>query len=515
MKQPELLAALDLGTNSAHLVIARTRDGEHFEVVTRHKETVRLGESGSDNIEELSEAAIDRTLDALVRCAALIESSHAAYRAVATSATREARNGRQFIDQIRQLTGLDVDVISGHEEARLIYLGVGQAIPFQGQQNLVCDIGGGSTELVLGAGAEPASVRSLRLGAIRTTQRFFPNGVTSKKAIRHARAWVRDQLAPWAAESLTTPPERFIATSGTAAMLFAMARARRGVGEVLRSGDEISAEELRTVIDELLRATTPEDRVALPGLETRRADIITGGSVILEAVTDLAGASSWVYSDAALREGVLVDLATEFFPREFLARSDIRHVSVRRLVESCDEAPRHSFHVADLAVELFDQLRPLHGYGRDERELLWAGAALANVGLSVAHSRHHVHSYYIVKHSDLLRGFGTQEVEVIANIARYHRRGEPSAKHAGFASLGARDRRRVQVLAGIARVAVGCDRSYRQAVVGVDVELTQKEIRLRLRSESADSLDIERFAVAERSGLLASALDRHIEVVAD
>ena len=510
---PDVLAAIDIGTNSVHLVVARMAPDGRFEVLTRHKEMVRLGESGADQLKHLTSEAIDRGIAALKRCRKVIDTHGAPVAAVATSAVREALNRNEFIDRARDEAGIEVEVIAGHEEARLIHLGILQALPLFDTPLLMCDIGGGSTELLIGHRGEVLVARSFKLGAIRVTQRFFEGGVTNKRSIERARRFARATIAPFVREAAAHAFEVAVGSSGTIENLLSMELA--ATGETLKSsnGARLTREGLAGVIERLTLAETPEERAQVRGIDKGRADIIVGGAIVLEQVMDAFGIESLLVSDYALREGVLFDLNSRLRGANLDHLSDIRRRSIEHLMEVCDDDPGHSIKVSNLALELFDGLQDSHGLGHDEREWLEAAALLANVGLFISHSRHHQHSYYVIRNSELLSGFTDPEIEIIAQVARYHRRSAPSIKHAPFAGLDERDQLRVRWLAAMLRVAIGLDRSHAGTIDHVKVETMSPE-RVLLTTVAAVDADasLEVYSARDRVGLLEQMLERTVEI---
>ena len=509
-----MLAAIDIGTNSVHMVVARNVSDGRFEVVTRLKETVRLGESGESQLKHLTPAAIDRGIEALKRCRSVLDAYDVRYAAVATSAVREAENQAEFIKRARKEAGIEVEVIAGHEEARLIHLGVLQALPIYDRPLLLCDIGGGSTELLIGHRGEVLAARSVKLGAIRMTQRFFPDGSTSRKAVKHAREHVRSTIASFAQELSRHPVDIAVGSSGTIENLAAMALALDGVSPQSLNGAVLTRAGLDSVIDALLAAETVEERANLPGIDSSRADIIVGGALILEQVMDCFHLERVTISDYALREGVLFDLASRIADAQLDHLSDIRRRSIAHLMEVCDDDPEHSMHVATLALQLFDHLEPLHRLGHEARELLEAAALLANVGLFIAHSKHHQHAYYVIRNSDHLSGFTDPEIELIAQVARYHRRSWPSDKHAPYASLDEHGKRTVSWLAALLRVAIGLDRGHVGAVAAVTVKLSPEQVRLDVAPSNGGGLELEVYAAQSGAGLLERLSGREVLVSA-
>ena len=510
--RPAVRAAIDIGTNSFHVVIARVGPGARFEVITREKESVRLGH-GSGDMTELEPDAIDRGIAALRRFRTLAESHRAQITAVATSAVREAANREVFLRRARDEAGIDVQVISGVEEARLIHLGVLQAVPVFDRQHLVIDIGGGSTEFVIGKGDQVHLARSVKLGAIRLTDRFFPGGIVDADAVRDCREYVRSYLTPLAREVADWGFEVAVGSSGTVGALAGLIEHGRG-GEPSRSLNNASftAAELSGIVDLLTAASTPQERLTVPGLDDKRADLIVAGAVLLEQLFATLGITAMTVSEYALREGVLLDAGTAAPADAFHHLSDIRRDGVRRLVDLFEREPAHVGHATDLALRLFDGTRPLHGLGTEARDLLEAAGMLHNVGLFISHSAHHKHSYYVIRNSDQLVGFTDREIEIMALVARYHRKSDPNPKHAELAALSADDQHVVRVLAGVLRMGIALDRSHNGVVTDVRVALADHHILVTALVQPGADASLERYVTEQRKVLLSEALGRPIEL---
>jgi exopolyphosphatase/guanosine-5'-triphosphate,3'-diphosphate pyrophosphatase len=509
----EVLAAIDIGTNSVHLVVAKV-DASHIEVIGREREMVRLGSSGGD-MKLLTEAAMARGMAALDRFRQVAEIDDARVRAVATSAVREARNQGEFLRRAEEEAGVEVEVISGFEEARLIHLGVLQAVPVFDRRRLVCDIGGGSTELVVGEQGDVLASRSLRLGAIRLTQRFFPDGLRTSAAVEACRRYVGATLAPARRTLRPLGWEVAVGSSGTiGAICSVVAAARDEPRPHTLNNFTVSREEIDAAVARLLGAKTAEKRAKIPGLDPRRADIILGGGLILEQVVAELDVDQLAFSDHALREGVLLDTWQRAHGGSLHHLSDLRRRSVLRLVELMDEEPAHSVQVANLALQLFDCTLGRHRLGDECREVLQAGALLANIGLFVSHAGHHKHSYYVIRNSEQLTGFTDHEIELIAQVARYHRKSHPRSKHPQFAALNARDQKRVRVLAGLLRVAVGLDRNHAARVEEVRCEDRGDRLVIEVLPRSTEDISLEIYAASQRKELLEEAVGRRVDVIA-
>ncbi|QQS25487.1 MAG: Ppx/GppA family phosphatase [Actinomycetota bacterium] len=509
---PATLAALDLGTNSFHLLVARLTAEGGFEVIAREKEMVRLGHGGGD-MKALEAEAVERGIAALGRMKRIADSFGAPVRAVATSAVREATNAEEFTTRARE-AGVEVEVISGIEEARLIHLGVLQAVPAFDRRLLLVDIGGGSTEVLVGEHGETLLARSFKLGSVRLTDRFFPGARLHPSAVSSCRKHVRSSLAVIEREVADVGHDLAVASSGTAEATARMVLAARG-GDEPRTFNcfEFTTAELKRVVQSLAKAQSVTARRRVPGLDAGRADIVLAGALILEGVADTFGISGFTFSEYALREGVLLDTIGRMQGRGAHELRDVARRSVRQLAERCDDDVRHSAHICNLALQLYDATQLLHGLDDASRDLLEAAALLANVGLVISHSKHHLHSYYVIRNSELV-GFTDREIELIALVARYHRKSAPKPSHAEFAQLAAEDQRRVKVLAGVLRVAIGLDRSHDGRVQALVVTRNDRTLRIEVVAGAGTDTELEVYAASERTGLLAEVLDVGVEVTA-
>jgi exopolyphosphatase/guanosine-5'-triphosphate,3'-diphosphate pyrophosphatase len=513
---PDVLAAVDLGTNSIHLVVAKV-EGPRFEVIEREREMVRLGTPGADDDEmrRLDPDAMDRAVAALGRFRQISLVNTDRLRVVATSAVREAENRADFLARVRAEVGIEVEVISGFEEARLIHLGVLQALPVFEKRLLVCDIGGGSTELVIGQQGEVTASRSFKLGAIRLSRRYFPDGLVTAASAEACRDHVRSMISAFGRDLSRLGWDVFAGSSGTIGAICEMAAARRDQPRPRTySNFVVQRDEVDRVVELLLDAETAEERSAIRGLDPKRADIIVGGALILEQVMAELDIAELTFSDYALREGVLLDTWRRTHGGSLHHLCDIRKRSVEHLAELMDEDPVHSAQVTRLALQLFDGTTALHGLGDDSREILEAAALLCNVGLFVSHAGHHKHTYYVIRNSEHLTGFTDREIELIAQVARYHRKSAPSARHPFFGALGPEDKRRVVALAGLLRVAVGLDRDHAQRVADLRFVTDDGTVVVEVVSQPDQDVTLELFSANERSELLATALERPVEVVA-
>ncbi len=507
------LAAIDVGTNSVHMVIARPVNNGSPEVLARERMPVRLG-SGDADMKTLLPDAIDRAVAALVECRHIAEAHDAEVVAVATSAVREADNQGDFLRRAHDQARVTVQVVSGTEEARLIHLGAMSAVPIAGKPHLVVDIGGGSTELIVGKSTTPVLARSLKLGHIRLTNGFFPEGVINDGAVRACRRHIRSFVAPVAQEARAIGFEIAVGCSGTIASLAYLCAARRG--EALRSTANATIErhDLKQVVADLTARRLPDERLDVAGLDTARRDVIVAGAVLLRQLFKALGIKSMIVSTGALREGLLLDR----FNRRDRSRedglhhlSDLRRSSVLALARSYHEDLHHAEHATELALQLFDETLPAHGLGNTDSELLEAAGLLHSIGRFVAHSSHHKHSQYLIRNSERLSGFTQNELELVSLVARYHRKSEPLPRHLEFAALGDTDRYRVRVLAGLLRVGIALDRTCRRLVQGVRASVSEKTVGITVETAPGTDVDIELYTAWRSAGLLAAALGRELQ----
>jgi exopolyphosphatase/guanosine-5'-triphosphate,3'-diphosphate pyrophosphatase len=504
-----VVAAIDIGTNSIHMVIVRVDPSlPAFDIISREKSTVRLGER-DPKTGDLTEVAMTRAIEALQRCYALALSLRVdEVIAVATSAVREAPNGRDFLRRVDREVGIKVNLIAGQEEARRIYLGVLSAMELDGRPHAIIDIGGGSTELILGDGREPLYLSSTKVGAVRLTVEFIRTDPVTDGDYQALRSYARgmleravEELHSHLAQHPSPQPLSLVGTSGTAECLAAI-HAAESTGSVPSplQGSELPLEALRNWVDRL-RKMTLEERSALPEMNDRRAEIIVAGAVVLQEAMDLLGVDRLVVCERSLREGVIVDwmLQHQLIDDRLRFQSSVRERSVLALAKKYQVNLASAEHVANLALTLFDQTQGLlHAWDDTARELLWAAAILHHCGHHISHDAHHKHAYYLIRHGELL-GYTETEIEVIANLARYHRKSSPKKRHDTYQALaGKRYRQMIDELSPMLRLAAALDRRQIQAVRRVQCQFRPPNREFRLLLEPAYPLDdcaIERWSL--------------------
>ena len=488
------LAAIDIGTNSVHMIVVQVRPDMSFEVIDREKVMVRLGAGGLDG-RALTAEAMNAALQALSTFKRLADSYQVEQiLAGATSATREARNGGEFLARVQRETGVRPFVITGAEEARLIHLAAVYGVDVGSGRAVVIDIGGGSVEITLGTGTSVMLARSFKIGVIRLTERFIKSDPPSERDERRLAKHVEDEITRHCEQITAIGFDRVIGTSGTILSIGGVAAAAAGVArpksEATLRNLRVSAKQIRRLRKDI-REMDLESRLTIPGLDPRRADLIVAGTVLLDTILRRLGAEDLTLCDLALREGLVLDYIRRH--RREIAQvdriPDVRRRSTIELAERCGYYSAHAQQVARLALAIFDQTRGLHGLSDREREWLEYGALMHDLGMHISHARHHRHSYYLIKNGDL-RGFAPEEIEVIALIARYHRSGTPKRAHEEYAGLPPKLRRAVRTLAAILRIAESLDRSHAQIVSALEVHGTDGNLTLQLRTSGDAELEV-------------------------
>ena len=524
---------MDIGTNSVRLAVVEVKPNQTWTTLASQKQVVRLGEGEFDQVpadskkgkdegegggHSLTEAAIARGALVCARFAEVARGFGAEeIVALATAAVREADNGHEFVKRVRDLADLDVRIISGQEEARLIYLGVVSGVDLPDKKRaLFMDIGGGSTELIVGDSQSYAFLDSLKMGAIRLTAEGVPD--PSKPV--SAAAW--DDLQQ-RVRSLLAPAARAIGAVGFSVM-YGSSGTAQNLAEIITNAAvtpnptslrnyELSLADVQATTKRLC-AMTLEQRRRVPGINPERADIIIGGAAILQTVMETVGATAIRISDRGLREGIIVDRLRRIPAVE---GTDIRPESARRrsigqLMAATGVDAAHSAHIVHLSLSLFDQWKMLglHDYGR-ARELLEYAALLHDAGFFVSHTDHQQHSYYLIRHSELL-GFNDREIEIMASLALYHRKATPRRKHANYARLDAKAQRAIRVLSCALRLAEALDRSHLMLVQDILCEKLAQPDRVRMTLLATADAQLEVWAAEGQAPAFEKTFGLPLEV---
>ncbi|HET6883506.1 MAG TPA: Ppx/GppA phosphatase family protein, partial [Pirellulales bacterium] len=478
------LAAIDVGTNSIRLVVAEAlRDG-NYRILTEEKDTARLGKDLATT-GQLNPPAVERSLEALRRMKQIAAGYQVReLRVIGTCALREAADGAEFCRRAKQEIGLEIDVIGAEQEAHLAFSSVARAFNLDGKNVAVADIGGGSTEIILASGRAIEDVYTTPLGAVRMTD-IFVNGQDTgdiqelldgidRELRRHVK-----RLVFW--------PHLLIGSGGTFTTLAEMIMAGKGQTGLPLRGYEVTHAEVGHLLDKL-RKLPAKARRNLPGLSPDRADIILAGVAIIDSLMRKFKVNRLQVHDRGVRDGLLLSMLDQSFG----ARNDDPHdqeAAIERFATNCGVDLKHGRQVARLAGQIFAQTMGEAGLASSDGILLKAAALLQDVGYLIDYEKHHKHSYHLILHSRLA-GFQPHQLELIANIARYHRGKEPKRKHDNFRRLGHKDQQRVRKLAAILRLAGGFDRSNTQQVREIIVSTSASEMIMRALSDEPPEVDL-------------------------
>ncbi|MBC7836047.1 MAG: CHAD domain-containing protein [Phycisphaerales bacterium] len=533
--QPRL-AAIDVGTNSIRLIVAEaTPDGE-YRVLDDEREMTRLG-TGLDQSGELAPDRMELAAVTIDRMRRIAEGyGVSTLRLVGTAAVRDSTNAEPFVALVRERSGLDLQVITAEEEARLAHRSASHAFDLSSTTAAVVDIGGGSTEVILSSSGVVERIYTIPLGAVRLTERYGGGELSAGENYEQLETDIRRELK----RHIGTPPilpQLFIGTGGTFTTLgniaihSEMGAAADGLFAGSIQGYELRRWQARHLLD-YLRKMSMRDRARVPGLPSERADIIVAGLCIVDGLMKRLDAKSLRCHEGGIRDGLLRSMSEELagvssgsahegeYPVGGRGAAERVHPlrSVRRFARACGYEHRHCTHVAALAVSIFDQLAqlpsppsPLAGdeaFSDRARTLLEAAAIVHDVGYLINYSGHHKHSYHLIVHSDL-PGLSPREVHIIANVARYHRRAEPRLKHRGFAMLSKDDRRLVRSLSGILRIADGLDRTHMQHVQSVRLVSepgAAKPASIRFTIEAAREPSVDIWGAQRKAGLFEEVL---------
>jgi exopolyphosphatase/guanosine-5'-triphosphate,3'-diphosphate pyrophosphatase len=456
-----VVAFVDIGTNSIRLLVVRLNPNHSYTVLTRQKQQVRLGEGEFEDDEILPEA-IERAVIVCKKFKDLARTFDAEeFVAVATSAMREATNQLEILHRLRQEAQLDIRVISGQEEARLIYLGVASGMNLEGKTTFFIDIGGGSTEIAVGDESNYQYLDSFKLGAIRLANQYIPvtdAGPITPEHYKKIQQHIKNVIIRSIKKVHKLDPVCAVATSGTAINLAEIAA--KALHQNPRSDNVITHHELKKVIG-MIGSLPLEQRRKIPGINPERADIIIPGAAILDTFMQELSLKSIVVSSRGLQDGLLEDYLSRMDEFPLLGELSPRQRSVLQLGRSCGINEVHARTVTSLVLAMFDSAKEpqLHTFGDAERELLEYATFLHDVGSFISYTNHHAHSYYIIKNSELL-GFDKKEVTFMANLAKYHRKKSPRKKDPEIGELDSHEKEALRVLATFIRLGESLDRSH-------------------------------------------------------
>jgi exopolyphosphatase / guanosine-5'-triphosphate,3'-diphosphate pyrophosphatase len=479
------IAAIDVGSNSVRLVVAEVLSSGGYRVLDEERENTRLA-AALVKTGQLDATAVRATIDTLRRFQSITSGYGVGrIRAIATSAVRDAENGRDFCTLVRRELGLKIDVISAAQEARLAFLSVARAFDVTGREAAVADIGGGSTEVILASSGLIDQIYNTRLGAVRVTEQCNTAGRSNEKGLDRLRRFVDKSLKKEVGKPPFVP-DMLYGTGGTFTALAAMILAGQGQAGQPMWGFRVSRAQIRHLIADLAQLSL-DKRSKVPGLNPNRADIIVAGLAIVERVMRHLHVNVVQVHTRGVRDGLLLTMVQQGKPRA--VSPDERRTAVEQFAQSCGVDLPHALQVARIAASLWEQLAEPLGLRADDRELIEAAALVANVGYLISFEGHHKHGYHLILNSEL-PGFEREQLRLLAAVARYHRGAPPKAKHDEFRELSAADRQRVSELAAILRLALALDRTHQQHVAEVRARVEKDAVQISVQAHGDTDVDL-------------------------
>lgn len=511
----ETIAIIDLGTNTFHLMIAEVDERDDYVIKGKYKEPVKLGEGGLSS-GKITEDAYKRGIDALKMFRTIIDTSGIVrVLAFATSAIRSSSNGAKFIEDAKKEANILIKTINGNEEASIIFEGVrnGVQLPFE-ERVLVMDIGGGSVEFIVAHEGRAEFLRSINLGGARLLEKIKPSNPISAKEIANLYVLLEKELGGLIEELKEFDLSMMVGSSGTFESLAALTAYFRKdkVATMNINGYRFERKDFELLYEKLLLSTRQE-RMKIEGMDNTRVDMIVLGACMVNYVLQALLLDQVMVSTHALKEGILHRYMRDKKMRltKFIGPADrnLRVKAVQALAIKFQYDQEHVLKVSELASMMFDLLEPYHHYGAVEKELLQYAAILHDIGKFIQVSGHHKHSQYIVANSNL-SGFNTTELLVLSNIVRYHRRAIPKIEHQPYAILLPKDKKLVQILAGILRIADNLDRGHRNYVTGLKINVSSEKIEISV--QALNNIDMEIKFALENSDLLEQVMARKVEI---
>ena len=496
-------AAIDVGSNASRLLIVQAKEPKRVREVRSLRVPVRLGHEVFQT-GELHPGTIDQCVATLREFAEAMEDARVDdYRAIVTASARSARNGKVLLERVREEAGIALDSSDGTEEARIVGLAVRDAMSLPGPAVLM-DLGGGSLEITDLTPGGNFTV-SLAIGTVRLLEAFLEHGepVTPRQD-RLLREYIDRLLAPHRRDLRAREWSVMVGTGGNL-----NAAAELAPAPELHPVPTIDVTKARALLDEL-KALPAEERIARYDLRPDRADVLVPALYVITAMADLAKVRRVACPGVGMKEGIVRELVDKHYRVWDESRErDVLLAAALQLGRRYHFDERHATQVASLALELFEGTAKLHGYGEEERGLLRLAGLLHDIGDFVSPQSHHKHSQYLIEHSDLV-GLSPEKRSLVAQIARYHRRALPTTRHEPYRALGDADRRRVDALAGLLRIADAFDRGHRSKVKALNPRLKRRE--LVLEPESQEDLNLEAWTADRKADLFRQTFDRELRV---
>ena len=515
------VATIDIGTNSTHLLIAKIeRKLNTFSIELAEKSTTRLGERDPQT-GELTALAMNRAFSTLKRFKDLSESYKVESLIIAaTSAVREAPNGKIFIAEIKKKIGLDVELISGAEEARLIYLGVLSGMQFGNKPHLVLDIGGGSTELILADSSEARALTSTKIGAVRLQREFIKKDPISSQNELFLRSFIRGSMES-AIDKVSKRIEAgeipvLVATSGTAMAIGSLLSNKENHMQSKLQGYKITKNNLDIIVSQLIKMT-PSERSQLSSLSERRSEIIVPGALILQTIMNMVDVNEIILSERALREGLVVDwmCRNNYLKDQLSFQGSIRERTVIHQAKRFGVNSKRSKSVSEFALAFYDQTKGiLHNDNGEGRDLLWAAAKLYSCGKHINVSAYHKHSWYLIKNGELL-GYSQSEHLMVAAIARYHRKSFPKKRHESWQLLVDESQRSlVGDMSLLLRLSCALDRRPEPVVSKIVIETNNNKVNIELIPNNlGQNLELEKWSLTKAILLIKKIKDVDINIL--
>jgi exopolyphosphatase/guanosine-5'-triphosphate,3'-diphosphate pyrophosphatase len=506
------IAAIDLGTNSFHAVLVDIYPDGSFRTVDKLKEMVILAEKGLED--RLSPEAMDRGLEALKRIKFLCDSHNVEnILAYATSAIREAENGGDFIKEVGEQVGIRVRAISGKMEAEMIGLAIRHSVVLGNEMVLIADIGGGSVEFIIGNKKEFIYYNSLKLGVARMAAAFVGSDPINQKDIKKLQKHFDKELSEVLNLAKKHKVKTIIGSSGTMENIGDMVAGRNSITATRSLNElEFSADDFKDFYSDFIKLDKKQ-RLKEKALEEKRADIINPGMVLLKFLVDKFNIENIKISEGALREGMILNYINnnrEQLNLDLVASfKDPRRRSIYELLRKCNWPEAHSHHVSNFSLQLFDKFKEELKLKESDRELLEYASLMHDIGYYISYRKHHKHALYLIRNSDLL-GFKEDEINIMANVARYHRKSTPHKRHKRYRQLNKKLRKRVKKLSALLRVADGLDRSHYQNVQKLEIDNNKESINLLITTHSDPELEI--WATLRKGGLLEKLTGKKIKV---
>lgn len=505
------VAAIDVGSNSIHMLVVEIGADGKIIPIEAVKDQARLGAALDERL-LLESSALTKASQSLRRMKDIAEGFNAKVRAIGTHVLREAKNGNEFCARLYKRSGVSVDIVSGHEEARLVYLGVRYGLAIDNRSVLLVDIGGGSTELLVGQWGEERFSTSLKLGAVRLTQKFLKSDPVTDEDLAGMRKYIETRLEPVIGEIRKIGFEMAIGSSGTIKAIKALVLGLQGkpLPESFH-GSVLTSSEITFALEQMDKRRALKDRRALPGMDAKRADIIVAGAYILEAITRMAGISAWTISLTAIREGIVIDTLMREGEWAKGNPSDVRWRSVRAFGQKLEIDESHAWHISSLAISLFEQMQHKHGMSAGWREYLRCGAHLHECGKFLGFTGYHKHAFYLIRNAALL-GFSLRELDYIASIVRFHRKRGPRDSDDVYSGLEPTDRTSVTLCAALLRLAVSLDRGRLGKIQEVQVQELGRICRLTVFLHGSRDVFLEMYEASLEKRYFEEAFDVSLEI---